>query len=65
MLPKQRAIKNIEPQAQPHRMINGNACFAYFNKSWGIRLSYAHIDYRPTWSFTLFSRYQPQSHGMS
>jgi hypothetical protein len=20
----------------PHNMINGNACFAYFNKVWGI-----------------------------
>jgi hypothetical protein len=20
----------------PHSMINGNACFAYFNKNWGI-----------------------------
>jgi hypothetical protein len=23
----------------PHSMINGNACFAYFNKNWGIPLS--------------------------
>jgi hypothetical protein len=23
----------------PHSMINGNACFAYFNKIWGIPLA--------------------------
>ncbi len=32
---KPRAIKDIEPQATPHSMPYGNACFAYLNKNWG------------------------------
>jgi hypothetical protein len=26
----------LNRQLTPHSMINGNACFAYFNKNWGI-----------------------------
>ena len=27
----------------PHNMINGNACFVYFNKIWGIPLRYLRV----------------------
>jgi hypothetical protein len=30
----------------PHSMINGNACFAYFNKIWGIPSGKSHCSYR-------------------
>jgi hypothetical protein len=29
-------------------MTNGNACFAYFNKSWGIPNYFRHDGYAPT-----------------
>jgi hypothetical protein len=35
-LPSSAPSKTLNRKLTPHSMINGNACFAYFNKNWGI-----------------------------
>ena len=48
------------PTLTPHSMINGNACFAYFNKIWGIpaelrALRRLQREQRPTSAFVFTS----------
>ena len=33
---KQHVTSKIDRKRRPHSMVNANACFAYFNKIWGI-----------------------------
>jgi hypothetical protein len=35
-LPSSAPSRTLNRKLTPHSMINGNACFAYFNKNWGI-----------------------------
>lgn len=44
----------------PHSMINGNACFAYFNKIWGIPAKNYPLQYKadpiPAWRYRAGAR---------